>query len=215
VTPGNGTGEVRRQRWGTASALLDDDEARRRLVAAAVRCMVRRQTAGIRIEEVAAEAGVSRATVYRYFRTREDLVVGVLLSRVDAGMDGVVRSLRAPGDAARSIPDLLLTAIGLTYGDEVNEALFSSDSRQLVMAVEMTEPIVDGLHRHLAPLLARWQADGQLHGDLDIRETVAWMNEVALTLMSPPWDALSTQRKRRFIDRYLVRALVPDRGRFG
>jgi TetR/AcrR family transcriptional regulator len=181
-------------------------------VAAAQRCIVRRGTARIPVDEVAAEAGVSRATVYRYFSTREELILGVLLSRLDVALDEVVRSLRHPRDAARSIPDLILNAIGLVYRDEVSEALFSPDSRSLVTTVEMTaEPIVDGVLRHLTPLLRQWQSEGQLHADLDLRMTVRWMNVAAVTLMTPPWLEMPPPGKRAFLDRYLVRALVPLR----
>ena len=61
--------------------------------------------------EVADEAGVARSTVYRYFRTRDDLVLGLLLSRVDAALETVVRSLRDPDDAAKCLPDLILKPI--------------------------------------------------------------------------------------------------------
>jgi TetR/AcrR family transcriptional regulator len=203
---------ARPRRWGTASALLDDDEARRRLVAAAVRCIVRRGTGRISMDEVADEAGVSRATVYRYYRNREDLVLGVLLSRLDAAMDLVVRSLEEPDSAARSIPALILVSIGLVYGDAVNEALFSPDSRPLVTGLEMADPIADGVYRHIAPLLLRWQADGQLSPDLDLRVTARWLNGVSVMLMTPPWLEMPVEEKRAFLDRYVVRALASERG---
>ncbi len=203
--PGDRT---RLTRWGTASA-LKDDEARRRLLAAATRCIARRGTAKVPIDEVAAEAGVSRMTVYRYFGSREEVILAVLLDRLDSGLEAVVRSLGSPGDAARSLPELILNAIGRVAGDEVNEALFSPGSRSWVAALEYaSEPVLDQMHRHLAPLLEQWRADGQLHADLDLRETTRWLNVVSITLMTPPWLGLSLRAKREFLDRYLVRALV-------
>jgi AcrR family transcriptional regulator len=204
---------LKARRWGTASALWDDEEARRRLVAAAARCIARRGTGRISMDDVAAEAGVSRATVYRYYRTREDLILGVMLSRLDSAMDLVVRSLEAPGDAARSIPDLVLASIGLVDGDAVTVALFSPDSRTLVTAVEMSaDPIVDGVYRHIAPLLRQWQEDGQLPADLDLRMTSRWLNSVSVMLMTPHWLAMPVADKRAFLDRYVVRALLTGNG---
>ena len=199
----------RQQRWGTASALSDDEEARRRLIEAATRCIARNGTAKVRIEEVAAEAGVSRMTVYRYFSSRDDVILAVLLNRIDSGMAGVVRSLRSPQDAARSLPDLVLNSIGLVSGDEVNEALFSPDSRSFVAALEFaSEPIIDAFHHHIGPLLQEWQTQGQLYADLDLRETTRYVNAVSMMLMTPPWLELSRRAKRSYLDRYLVRALV-------
>jgi TetR/AcrR family transcriptional regulator len=209
VTGAAPRGGERRTRWGTGSA-LGDDEARRRLIAAAARCIARSGTAKIRTEDIAAEAGVSRMTLYRYFGTREEVILAVLLSRIDAGLGAVVRSLSSPEDPARSIPELILTAIGLIDGDEVNGALFSADSRSWVAALEYaSEPIVDAMHRQISPLLERWQADGVLHADLDLRETTRWINLVSITLMTPPWLDRSPRVKEEFLDRYLVRALVP------
>jgi AcrR family transcriptional regulator len=199
----------RSRRWGTASALLDDEEARRRLVAAAMRCIVRRGTGRISMDEVADEAGVSRATVYRYYRTREDLVLGIMLSRLDEGMTHVIRSLEDPDSASRSIPELILVSNSLTEGGTVNAALFSPDSRSLATSVEMSAPpIVEGVYRHIAPLLRRWQADGQLAADLDLWMTARWLHLISVTFMSSPWLEMPVAEKRAFLDRYVVRALL-------
>jgi len=69
--------------WGDDRAILDDEEARRRILDAAGRCIVRRGNTQFRMGEVADEAGVSRSTVYRYFPGRDDVLLGLMLMRVD------------------------------------------------------------------------------------------------------------------------------------
>jgi TetR/AcrR family transcriptional regulator len=196
--------------WGEQQALLDEQEARRRLLEATGRCIVRRGDAQFRVAEVADEAGVARSTVYRYFATRDDLLTALLVSRTDAALETVVRSLPHPDDAALSIPTLILEAIGLVDGNPLNEALFSAESRAFVSALELSsESLVDAPLRHFVPLFEQWRADGKLYDDVDIRETVRWMNAVSLFLLAPPWRERSRAAKREFLDRYLVRALVP------
>jgi AcrR family transcriptional regulator len=195
--------------WGSDSALLDDAEARRRLVAATVRCLVRRGSGRIRVEEVAVEAGVSRSTVYRYFRSRDDLILAVLLSRVDDAMAGVLRSLPKPEEASRSLCDVFLKCTNLISGDALSEALFAGGGRPVAESLPLTaEPVVEAVHRHLEPLLRRWRDDGQLRADLDLRETVRWLIAAGGILMSPPWSTWSLPRKRAFLETYVVRALV-------
>jgi AcrR family transcriptional regulator len=195
--------------WGSDSALLDDEEARRRLVAATGRCLARRGTSRIRIEEVALEAGVSRSTVYRYFKNRNELILAVLLSRVDVALEGVISSLTRPEDASSSICDVFLKSTALINGDAISEALFTEGSRSLTESLELTaDPIVDAVYRHLGPLMRQWREDGQLAADLDLRETVRWMMAAGVIIMSPPWSGWPPARKRAFLDRYVVRALV-------
>jgi TetR/AcrR family transcriptional regulator len=198
------------RRWGEDQAILDDDEARRRLIEAAGRCIVRRGDAQFRVAEVADEAGVARSTVYRYFATREDLLIGLMVTRTDVALAKVVWSLPHPEDAARSIPELILEPIGLVDGNPLNEALFSPASRPFISALELSsEALVDAPLRQFGPLFDRWKSDGQLHAELDVRETVRWMNAVSLVLLAPPWRERSRAAKQEFLAFYLVRALLP------
>jgi AcrR family transcriptional regulator len=199
--------------WGSDSALLDDDEARRRLVEAASRCIVRRGSARIKMAEVADEAGVARSTVYRYFSNRDDLIIGLFLTRIDAALEKVVARLDDPDDAAACIPELVLGPNSFIEGSPVNEALFSPGSRDMVVSLELnSEPLGNSSYRHFGPLLGRWQAQGQLHADLDLRDTVRWIGVVSLMLLTPPWRERSEAAKREFLSRYLVRALVVSGG---
>lgn len=197
------------RRWGADIAVLDDEVARRRLLDAASRCIIRRGDAQIRMTEVADEAAVARSTLYRYFATRGDLILGLLLSRIDAALDAVVAGLAHADDARTSLPELILEPVGLVEGNPLNEALFSAESSALVTWLELnSESLVDAGLRHFGSLLQRWRDAGQIHGDLDLRETVRWLNAVSLVMLSDPWRHRSRAEKHQFLDVYLVRALV-------
>ncbi len=199
----------RPRRWGSETALLDDGEARRRLVEATARCIVARGSTRITVQEVAKEAAVARSTVYRYFANRDDLLVGVLLTDMNPAIGHLVASLPRPDDAASSIVELVTRPLEIIDCNELIEAMFSEESGWLVMSLEASaEPIIDTFHRHLGPLLQRWQDDGQIHADLDLRETTRCINTVALLMLAPPWADRPDDAKRDFVGQYLVRALV-------
>jgi len=199
------------RRWGDDRAILDDEEARRLLLDAAGRCLVRRGNSQIRMAEVADEAGVSRSTLYRYFPGRDEVLLGLMLMRVDAALAALVRALRHPDDPVRSLPEMILTPVLSVEGDPLNEALFAAESTAVAAALEMgSQPIVALLLRHYEPLLRRWTGAGRLHDDLDPRSTVQWLHTTTLFLLAPSWRNRSVADKRLFVEQFVVRALVPQ-----
>ncbi len=198
------------RRWGDDRAILDDEDARRRILDAAGRCIVRRGNTQFRMGEVADEAGVSRSTVYRYFPARDDVLLGLMLMRVDTALSELVRSLPALDDPVRSVPEMVLARVESVEGNPLNEALFAAESTAVASALEKgSEPIVELLLRHYGPLLDRWEAAGLLYPDVDFRSIVAWLHHATLFLLAPSWRRRPAAGKREFVERLVVRALVP------
>jgi TetR/AcrR family transcriptional regulator len=197
--------------WGDDRAILDDEEARRRILDAAGRCIVRRGNTQFRVGEVADEAGVSRSTVYRYFPGRDDVLLGLLLMRIDNALGELVRSLPAPDDPVRSVPEMVLARVESVDGNPLNEALFAAESTAVATALEKgSEPIVEMLLRHYEPLLNRWRLAGRLYDDLDPRSIVQWLHTATLFLLAPSWRYRPVADKREFVEKFVVRALVPQ-----
>jgi TetR/AcrR family transcriptional regulator len=198
------------RRWGDDRAILDDDEARRLLLDAASRCIVRRGNSQIRMAEVADEAGVSRSTLYRYFPNRDEVLLGLMLARVDTALGELVRSLRDPDDPVRSLPEMVLARVESVSGNPLNEALFAAESTAVPTALEVgAQPVVEVLLRHYGPLLQRWQDAERLYPDLEHRDVVQWLSATTLFLLTPSWRHRSPADKHQFLEQFLVRALVP------
>lgn len=199
-----------RRNWGDGSALLDGGEARDRLLDAAERCVVRRGGTQIRMAEVGDEAGVVRSTVYRYFATRDALLLALVLRRIDRACARWVRSLKRPGDAARSIRELVLVPVAaVDSGDPLNTALYAAHSVALAPVLESgAQDITNVVAAALKPLFQQWKDDGQIHADLDLRETVQWISATTSFLLTAQWRCRPASAKRRFVDRYLLRALI-------
>jgi AcrR family transcriptional regulator len=172
---------------------------------------VRRGNTQFRVGEVADEAGVSRSTVYRYFPGRDDVLLGLILMRVDNALGELLRSLRNPDDPARSVPEMVLARVESVDGDPLNEALFAAESTSVATALEKgSESIVELQLRHYEPLLTRWKATGRLHADLDPRSVVQWLQSTTMFLLAPSWRYRAVADKRQFVEQFVVRALVPQ-----
>jgi AcrR family transcriptional regulator len=65
----------------TAKAKLDETGARERLVATAYELFSRRGVRDVGVNEVIARAGVAKATLYKHFRTKDELVLAFLERR--------------------------------------------------------------------------------------------------------------------------------------
>jgi AcrR family transcriptional regulator len=70
---------MRRKAWGGEGKPATDEVARRRLVEATQRCIERQGVQHTSLADVAAEAGVTRQTVYRYFENGQALIHGALV----------------------------------------------------------------------------------------------------------------------------------------
>ena len=87
--------------------------------------------------------------MYRYFPDRDDLLLGLMLTRIDKALADLVRGLSHPDDPVRSLPEMVLVPVVSVEGNPLNEALFAGGSAAVATALEMgSEPIVELLLQH-------------------------------------------------------------------
>ena len=191
------------------SMTTEERVVRTRLLDAAARCIVRRGDTRFRMAEVADEADVVRSTVYRYYASRDELLLALLLMRIDRAFARWIAALRRPQDAASSIRALVLNPVTSVDDDPLNRALYAADDGALVTVLEHgADAITDVMAAQAAPLFTAWRESGQIHADLDLRDMLQWMSATSSFLLTSGWRQRPLPAKRSFVDPYLLRALL-------
>jgi len=197
-----------------AAGYLGADDAERRLVEAAERCIVRWGIRKTSLDDIAREASVSRATVYRVFPGGKERVVEGVLCHV---VGRFFHELEAELVAAPTLDELLAVGIGALLREAVDNPVlpsllerepdlvlphfaFHQFDRIFALADAVTRP---HLERFVAPAAVRPAAELLVRCVLSFAfQPVDWLD---------PHDDVAV---RRLVTTYLVPALTgldPDR----
>jgi len=177
--------------------------ARERLLDAAVRCIARDGMAGANIAAVAAEAGVSRPTVYRYVADQQALVEATLLhaARDLTERLGVrLRQLSAPAEMAVEAVRFVLREIPR---EPVLGAMWGEAALDTSAVASITRrPVLDWSRNAVNDLVraAGWTGEAA-------DEAVEVMLRMLLSLLAAPEPRRSDAALRAFLMRRLVPAL--------
>ncbi|CAN5476246.1 TetR/AcrR family transcriptional regulator [soil metagenome] len=167
----------------------EPSEVRTRIMAAAVVCAERTSVRGFSWEDVAAEAGVSRTTIYRYFPGGRSQLVEQTTTWEIARFWGRL------ADAVEDLPTLEDRLVaGLVIGRKVIGRsrilanLMDPELLELVEAAQPSEPMFHGVIRdYMRDLLADEELAGRLRpgmtpdlgADYRMRMTRSWMGSPA------------------------------------
>ena len=201
--------EVVARDW--AEQYLSADEVERRMVAAAVRCVARWGFAKTTVDDIAREAGVSRATAYRLFPGGKERLVGTV---VHHELGRLFHEAETEAEGAETLEDLLCIGIRismqmLTGHEALNYMLahepaavlphfaFHRLDRLLAYAAELSRP-------HLARFLP----------DERVRPAAELVARVVLSYSFSPSDQVNPNDPasiRRLVRTYLLPAVSPER----
>jgi AcrR family transcriptional regulator len=154
--------QARKHRWG--NTLPEGAEhARELLLDAAERCFERWGPAKTSLDDIAAEAHVSRVTVYRYLGSRADLFIALAIRKLHRASD---QKLGRDQPAALALADFLLLGRDFvqSYAEPGLIDILASSS-------ELTQHSREGYLEWLDEMKAR----GEVRDDLDVEDAVDWV----------------------------------------
>jgi AcrR family transcriptional regulator len=147
------------------------DARREQILAAGRRCFLRDGFHATSMQDLFTEAGLSSGSVYRYFASKDELVVAI----AEDNMRAVVATFNglAADDDTASLGDVLaevLTMIGRENAESglggLAVQVWGEALRNPEVGGRFTE-ILSGLRADLAGIVARRQAAGRLPADVD------------------------------------------------
>ena len=169
---------------------------RDRIMAAAVRCAERSGVRRFSLEDVAAEAEVSRTTIYRQFPGGRDQLVQ------EAATWEVARFWRRVGRAVAgeaTLEDRLVT--GLVVGADmiarsrIMAGVDDAEVEELAAALRPSDPLVHGVIRaELRRLLEVEDAAGRLRPGVDLDRSADYLTRMTLSVLASPAGVDLTDR---------------------
>ena len=179
------------------------DAARERLLDAASRCIARDGLAATSVASVAAEAGVSRPTVYRYFEDRDELVRGALHVAAEGLRSAVLERITPLPAAGDMVVEAIVVAVFAIPDDPVLREVWSSTVVDTTVVGTFTEPrAVDWARECLRPAL---DAAGWSKRTAD--EAIEMILRVVLSLLIAPAPRRTPSELRSFLRRRLLPGL--------
>ncbi len=189
--------------------------ARARLLEATCRCIEREGLSGASIAAIAAEAGVSRQTVYRYFSGRDELAKRAIFSTAETLRARIASHVALLTDPADVVVEALVLGLGEIRSDGVLRAIWDSASPDGTVAEIFTHPT--GI-AWMGQVMARGiELAGWSQADADSAMDFVLRVGLSLLISTPP--ERSDDELRAFLYRHLIPGLglggpdeMPTRG---
>ena len=200
----------------TAAAASPDDTktkpVRERLLEAAEGCLEQFGPQKTSMEDVARAAGMSRATVYRYFENRDALLLGVASRQASALAAEAIAYL----SQYSTISDWLVEGLLFTLRELPRRPVFASlvtslDSRSSGnLLLGSTGLIQIGVHV-LGPMFANAKQQGLLRDEIDPEMLIEWLLRMLWTYLNAPSQvATDEEGMRKLFRMMLIPAVLKD-----
>ena len=197
-----------------ASALTQATDTRELIVESAYTCFRKQGLQKATIVDIAKMAGVSRSTIYEYFRDKSAIVEAC----AEHASEQFYRQMSMAMDRGSSLEDKLSrAAVFVTQARRViaSEKYFDEDAISLLLtkdAAVLLRECVD----FLAPHLAAARLTGEVRKDLDIQSAGEWFARILFSLFSTPSSTLDMDNPdvvAEFVRAHLVRGFADERPR--
>ena len=194
----------------TPATTLARASARDRLLDATERCLRRSGLKRITMTDVAREAGLSRAWLYRQFPDKSSLVLATL-ARIDEQFwaDAHARVSEARGLSAR-----VAEAVALSRAKQPGALLVELKAREPeafaeVMGTGLRE-MMPGMATFWYPYLEDAVRNGEVRSGIDVVRAGEWVMRMVLSLVTVPGHAVEVDDRAAllgFLDEFLVAGL--------
>ena len=189
------------------------DETRTRLLAATLACIERWGLAKTTIEDVATEAKLSRATVYRYFPGgREELVSETVAWEVGAFFARIAEEVATEATVAGQIERGLIFGHRAILGHRLLQQMLSTEPEEFLAELSVSTQVVHGAIRsHLEDLLA-----GEvLAPGVDRHEAADYLARLYLSYLGTPggWDLTDETEVERLVRTQFLGGVLAGRRR--
>ena len=163
------------------------------------------------MEDIAGHAGVSRATVYRYFPSREAIVSGVILRATERYLDRVRERIASRPDLGSAIVDFVTITVRAATRESAIGLLFGSDDDLAGVGLAETTSVAlfELVTEFLRPIFTTHR--DELRAGVSVDDAAEWILRTILSLLTVRGPRRrSSEGLKAFLHRFLLPALLND-----
>jgi AcrR family transcriptional regulator len=185
------------------------DQMRTRVVDAAERYVERNGLAKVRIEEVAEEAGCSRATIYRYFADKDELIREVLIGRARRIANKLARVVDTIDDPADLLVQGMVRGVAEFRADPYFESFYGPAAAGTTTRIAGGSPAIRAVvGEAMGPLFDLAETTGRLRPGIGREQATEWIMMITTALLTIPQPSMhSSAEQEVFLRTFLVPAL--------
>lgn len=152
-----------------------DRPPRERIFEAAREAFRRDGFTGTPLDDIASQAGISRPNLYRYFGSRKDLVMEVLVAEIRHTNAERWKRITLTGPVRPLILQSLVLGHEIAHDDYLERVNYSSEALAITADLVGTEPrILDAQYEYWGPLLEYGRARREIAPHLTNEQIVRW-----------------------------------------
>lgn len=181
-----------------AASETEDTTARSAMIEAAERCYLRLGINAATMDDIAAEAGVSRRTLYRYLGGYKDILDAVLQRAIDQFWERYHEKHGEAEDFCEYLVDGLIYTLKHAPKTKTYRLLFNESMLPLVNALFIHNP--ERVRHHAQVVGEAYERLKKRPGtrqDLDMLMVCEWHNRIMVSFLSAPSALFRTERELR------------------
>jgi AcrR family transcriptional regulator len=168
------------------------------ILAAARQCYLNEGISQTGMGEVALAAGVARSTLYRYFPSRDDLLVATIKQEMGAMNVAIQDKLQDYSDPADMIVEGLVLAIREVPGQPLLRAVFVSDEDAKARRTVWSSKIIVSFGEELMERVIQPALDAKLLQDKVTPDImIEWVYRVLLSFLTLPSNWIKDEEQLR------------------
>ncbi|WP_435217827.1 TetR/AcrR family transcriptional regulator [Streptomyces sp. bgisy034] len=188
----------------------DGDGTRAKIVAAASELLPRFTIAKITMEDVARASGMARQTVYKHFRSKDELIAELIAQELRARHAPLMRKLARRKPTARGFAELFLaqlaTGQAFPLAAPVLDPQIAPRMAELIFGADV---VLETLEQIWAPVLDRYAEAGLLRAGLDRGMTVRWLTYQQFWLITHPGVLASDEGQlKAYVESFIVPGII-------
>ncbi|MET8430425.1 helix-turn-helix domain-containing protein [Nocardia sp. NPDC004860] len=190
----------------------DVEEARSQILEAAEATFLHYGVDKTTMDDIAKAAGVSRPTIYRYFRDRDTLIAELIQLRARKLFVKGTKFVMERENFRDQLVEGLIFLVDHGRKDPLIRLIVSPEHMDLAAAIVGTSKVASNLtHEMWAPILDQARERGELRTGVDNEQACEWLALVQLILVGRlDFDNPEDPAHRLMLESFVLPAFIPD-----